>query len=82
MKQQDIALIIVIAAISGVISFFASGALFASNEMQEQTVSKIDPITAELAMPSQKYFNDKSVNPTQLVQVGDNNNDNPFNSAQ
>ena len=78
MKQQDIALIIVIAVISGVISFFLSGVFF-SGGGENQTVSKIDAITPEFEEPSDKYFNANAVNPTPYVEVGDSNNDNPFN---
>lgn len=88
MKQQDIALIIVIMAISAGISFFASSMIFASGKHREQTVSKIDPISADFTIAgknyvvSSKYFNDKSINPTQMIQIGDQVYDQPFGGGQ
>ena len=77
MKQQDILLLVVIAIISGVASFFLSGLLF-SGAAREQTVSRIDQITPEFNQPDNKYFNVKSINPAGSIQIGDSNNDNPF----
>lgn len=82
MKNQDIAIIIVIAAISGVLSYFASDFLFASEKNTQHTVSKVTEVNPEFQMPSNKYYNQNSVNPTQLIQIGENNNENPFNSGQ
>lgn len=82
MKQQDIAIIIIIAFFSGVASFFLSGYLFSSEEKTQQTVSKVTQIEPEFEAPSNKYYNQQSINPTQLIQIGNNNNENPFNSGQ
>ncbi len=81
MKQKDIALIIVIVFISGVASFFISGALFASKNNREQKVEKVEAITADFPTPSKKYFNSESVDPTQLIQIGNSTNPDPFNGA-
>ncbi len=81
MKQKDVALIIVIAAISGFASFFLSHFLFATPQNREQKVEVVDKITTEFPLPSHKYFNENSIDPAQLVQVVDNNNPNPFKGA-
>jgi hypothetical protein len=82
MKQKDVALIAVIAIVSGVISFLASGFIFAKPADRQQTAEKVDVITSDFPLPSEKYFNASSVDPTQLVEIGDNNNPNPFVTAQ
>lgn len=82
MKQKDIALIIVIVFISGVASFFISNALFATPDRREQKVEKVEAITADFPTPDNKYFNENSINPTQLIQIGESTNPNPFNGAQ
>ena len=82
MKQKDIALIAVIAIVSGFISFFVSGMLFAKPSDKEMTAEKVDVITSDFSPPDTKYFNAQSVNPTQLIQIGDADNPNPFESAQ
>ena len=81
MKQKDIALIIVVVAVSGILSFFASRIFFASPKNQQQTAEVVDPITSDFPEPDAQYFNKNSVDPTQLIQIGDNTNPNPFNGT-
>lgn len=81
MKQKDIALIIIIAAVSGFASFFLSRYLFATPQNRQQQAAVVDKITTEFPQPDHKYFNTDSIDPTQLIQVGDHDNTNPFNGA-
>lgn len=78
MKQKDIALIIVIAFISGIISFFVSGRLFSNPNNRKADVEVVEPISAEFTPIDQRYFNKNSINPTQLIQIGNQNNQQPF----
>lgn len=78
MKQKDIALIIVIVFVSGAISFVVSNK-FISSPKHDMKAAKVEPITGEFATPNDKYFNEKSVNPTQLIRIEANKNDRPFN---
>lgn len=82
MKQKDIALIIVVTVISGIVSFFVSNTLFASPEDRQQKVEVVEKISASFPTPSNKYFNTESINPTELIQIGTSTNPNPFNGAQ
>lgn len=82
MKQKDIALIIVIVAFSGIISLLISGKIFVTPSNRQQQVQTVDIIDSNFEKPSDKYFNKDSIDPAQLVQIGDNNNQNPFNSKQ
>lgn len=82
MKQKDIALIIVVVFISGVVSFVVSGQLFGKPADRQQKAEVVDVITSDFSLPSQKYFNANSIDPTQLIQIGDTNNPNPFTSSQ
>lgn len=82
MKQKDVALIIIVAAISGFASFFASRLLFATPENRQQKVEVVDKISNDFAAPNPKYFNVNSINAAQLIQVTDSKNPNPFNGAQ
>jgi hypothetical protein len=79
MKQKDVILIIVIAFVSAVLSLVLSNVLFASPKNRQQTVEIVDAITSDFSTPSKKYFNNSSVDPTQLIQIGNNNNQTPFN---
>jgi hypothetical protein len=81
MKQKDIALIIVVAFFSAIFSFIASNKIFVTPANRQQKVEVVDTIQADFQSPSTKYFNSSSIDPTQLVTIGDNNNQNPFNGT-
>lgn len=81
MKQKDIALIIVIAFVSAIASFFISNKLFVTPANRQQQVEVVDPINAQFQQPDNKYFNSKSIDPTQSSQLGADNNQNPFNGT-
>jgi len=78
MKQNDIILIIVVLFIAGIASFFVSNTLFSSSEKRKADVEVVQPITQAFAEPDKRYFNEKSVNPTQLIQIGNQDNTQPF----
>jgi hypothetical protein len=79
MKQKDLALILVIIIVSGMISFFAGRLLFAAPEDRQVKAEVVDAITSDFSQPSSKYFNERSINPTKLISIGDNSNVTPFN---
>ncbi len=81
MKQKDIALITVIAIVSGAISFVVSGKVFVTSSNRQQKVEVVDAINTTFPQPNAKYFNSKSIDPSQTIQIGDSNNTNPFNGA-
>lgn len=81
MKQKDIALIIVIVAVSGIISFLASRWIFARPADRQQEAEVVDVITSDFPLPDTKYFNNQSIDPTQLIEIGNSNNPNPFGGS-
>ena len=81
MKQKDIVLIIVIAFISAVVSYFVSNKLFVTPSNRQQQVDMVAPISTTFQTPSKTYFNSSSIDPTQSSQIGSDNNQNPFNGT-
>lgn len=79
MKQKDLVLIIVVVFVSAVAALVISRLLFASPQNRQQTAEKVDVITAEFTHPPRQYFSPNSVNPTKQIQIGNDNNPNPFN---
>jgi hypothetical protein len=78
-KQKDVALIIVIAFASAVIALVLSNILFGSPARSQQKAEVVDPITAEFPAPDSRYFNSKSVDPTQTITIGNGqSNQTPF----
>jgi hypothetical protein len=86
MKQKDIALIVVIAAVAGVFSLILSQIFLASPDDLQQDVEVVQQIDAsfpDLTNAEQKqqfepFFNEQAVNPTSLIRITENKNENPF----
>ena len=84
MKQKDIALYIVIAAVSSVVSVLASNYFFTPSAIKQQKAEVVEAITADFDQPAKdnKYFNKDAINPTKLIQIGDSPaNSVPFNGT-
>ncbi len=81
MKQKDIAMIIAIAAVSGVLSLVLARMVFATPSSRQQKVETVEAISTEFTPPSNQFFNTQSIDPTQLIQIGDNSNNAPFSAA-
>lgn len=82
MKQKDYMLILVAVFFGGIVSFFVSTLIFSSPKSRQTEVEVVEKISPEFNYPDKKYFNDQSINPTKLIQIGDNNNPNPFNQPK
>jgi len=78
MKQKDIALILIIIFMSAIFSLVISNFVFGSNK-KTLTADVVTAITPEFNEPDKKYFNDQSIDPTQIIRIGDNANQQPFN---
>lgn len=81
MKKKDIATIVVVVIISGGLSLVLSS-IFFSPKKHVTKVEVVPKITSDFPEPNKKYFNDKSVNPTQLITIGNNANTKPFNGPK
>ena len=79
MKQKDIAVIISAAFMSGVFALVLSSAFVSSPKNSSQTAEVVQPITADFPEPDKKYFNGESIDPTQLIRIGESTNPTPFN---
>lgn len=82
MKQKDITLIIVVVAVSGLVSFFVARAVFVKSTDRKMEAEVVAPITNEFARPSKKYFNEASINPTREIEIGNSGNNAPYTGAQ
>lgn len=78
MKQKDIALLVVIVILAGAISLVVSQNLFLSGKNKSLTAEKVDVIEAKFQQPDKTIFNQNAINPTQLIQIGDTSNPQPF----
>lgn len=78
MKQNDIAILLAAVIVGGFVSLFISQTVFVTSAKKQQTAQKVEKITAELKEPDNKVFNDTAINPTKLIQIGDQSNTTPF----
>jgi len=79
MKQKDIALIILIVFFGAVISVVVSNYLIVPPKNRQQEVEKVVEISSTFKVPvDPRYFNNNSINPTQLIRIGENANPDPF----
>lgn len=78
MKQKDIGIILVVAIVAGVFSLVATNLVFTPKSTKGLKAQKIDSIQAKFQPPDKRYFNPESINPTQLIQIGDSTNNKPL----
>ena len=69
MKKTDIAMIILIAAVSITVAFFVTKAVFGDTATEEVKVKTIETISSEVVPPSDKIFNSNAINPAVEVQI-------------
>jgi hypothetical protein len=78
MKQNDYLTIAVTVIISGVFSFIICSKFINTSKNKRQSVEIVNPISADFNLPDKKIFNGTAVDPTQLIQIGPNSNNQPF----
>ncbi|HZL07896.1 MAG TPA: hypothetical protein VFC50_01750 [Candidatus Dormibacteraeota bacterium] len=81
MKQKDIALIAVIIFISAIVSLFVSKSIFAPPKNRQQQVEVVKAITSDFPKPDKQFFNGQANDPTKLITIGQNANNDPFSST-
>ena len=69
MKKTDIAMIILIAAVSVLIAFFATNAILGESSTEETKVKTIDAITSTVKDPDPTIFNSNAINPAVKVEI-------------
>ncbi len=70
MKRTDIAMIIFIASISVLVSYFVANAIIGDAGTEAVIVKTTDPISDEVNQPDSRIFNKEAVNPTVEVYIG------------
>lgn len=78
MKQNDIAALVLIVAIAGVITYFVAGALIGSPENDPVQVEKVTPISSSFSEPDDRIFNEQSIDATVEIQGSGESTDNVF----
>jgi len=69
MKKTDIAMIILIAAVSVVVAFFVAKGVFGDVYNGTAKVKTIDKIDSSIVQPSSEIFNKNAINPAVQVEI-------------
>lgn len=80
MKQKDITVIVFAVIISVLISVIVSKQFITAPKNRQQQVEVVTPITQDFNTPSNANFNENSIDPTQLIKIGDTTTKKPFNN--
>jgi hypothetical protein len=70
MKKSDIAMIILIASLSVLISYFIAKAVIGDVKKETVKVKTAEPITTDVQKPDTSVFNSNAINPTVEVIIG------------
>ncbi len=86
MKRKDLLLIGAVAFIAAIFSLVLSGIIFGSPKKHPITVPVVNKITSDFPAVQNdtkynSFFNDKALDPTQLINIQGNNNPTPFQNA-
>ena len=70
MKNTDIALVILISAISILLSYWIGGAILGNPTEKVETTNYLETISGDLQAPDQETFNPTMINPTEEIIIG------------
>lgn len=86
MKKNDIAVVILVVALSLMVSYFLGGALINSPESRSKQVEVVQPIEGEFVnLEDREYrviFDNEAINPSLNINVGENETEQPFGEGQ
>lgn len=78
MKKNDLALLILIASVALVASYFITQAIVGNPQQRSVEVPTAEAISTEVVQPEAKTFNTGAINPTVEVNIGNSANQQPF----
>lgn len=78
MKSKDLFPIIVLGIVSGVVSIIVSNIVISSDENRSQKVEVVMPIKTTFERPPSEFYNERSVNPTKTIIIGQDRSEQPF----
>lgn len=77
-KQNDIAVIVLVVSISLLASYFLGNSLINTDANRSTPVEQVTLISPDFPQPSTDIFNDSAVNPTELIEIGSGGSEAPF----
>ncbi len=81
MKRKDMLSVIAAIIVAAVISFVVFSKLIFNGNDRNIKAETVEPITSDFKLPDTKIFNAEAIDPTQLIEIGPNANNQPFSSS-
>lgn len=81
MKKSELALLILMVGITGLLTYFVLDSFIGGNKLKPVTIDKAEKISSSIKPPSDKVFVNDAYNPTIKIKIGDQANQQPFNTA-
>ena len=78
MKKKDLAIIIASVVVATIFSYLICSKFITTSSTRQQKVEVVKPISSDFKLPDQAIFNAGAVNPTKVIQIGPNTNNQPF----
>jgi len=78
MKKNDIAMIVLIASLTVMISYFLGRSIVGDPQSRAVKVKTADAISTEVEKPEKTVFNKNAINPTVEINIGNSSNQQPF----
>ena len=80
MKQNDIALLVLIICLSVAASVFVGGKVIKPSKDRSTKVEVVERISSVFPPPDPTVFNDQALNPTREIKIGNDSNNKPITS--
>lgn len=81
LKQSDVAMLVLIIALAGTAAFFVGNYVINTPQSRSAKVEQIVPISEKFSAPSDEVFVEDYINPTELIEISNSNNQQPFGSG-
>jgi len=78
MKQNDIILVVSTMIVGAIFAIIVTSTPILGSTSKNQEVTVVNSINTSFQTPSTLYLNNNSIDPTLLVQIGNNKNSQPF----
>lgn len=70
MRKKDLPIILATAIVAGIFAYIFTNFLIVPDADRSEEVEVVEPITSEFRTVDERYFNENSINPTQLIEIG------------
>lgn len=80
MKKNDIAAIVLIVALSGVLSYFVADAIIGTPENDPVQIERVTPIGSTFPAPDTRTFSSNAIDPTVEIEDGGQSAEQPFSN--